>query len=179
MKIGIMGDRGSFSEEAANQYAQKNKIKDYQLEYLINAKNVLKNLDKGIIDLGIVAFKNTLGGEVIETKEVMPKYNFKVIDEIKIKIRHFLLAKNVNEEEIIKIISHNQSLKQCRNFLKNNFSSIKIGECDDQAKAAKNLPKGVAVIAPKVCAKLYNLNILEEDMQDSEDNITTFLVLTK
>jgi prephenate dehydratase len=54
----------------------------------------------------------------------------------------------------------------------------------DTAKAAEDLANGTvpdttAVIAPRKCAELYGLEVLEESIQDLKYNFTTFVVARK
>ena len=181
LKIGVMGGIGSFSEEAANYYCLKNKIKDFQIAYLITAENVLKNLKNKKIDLGIFPIENSNGGIVYEAVYAMAKYNFKIEQMFEIDIRHNLMArKGVKTISINAITSHQQALKQCRMYLKRRWPDAELQEYKDTAEAAKDLSKGklsatTAVIAPKICAMLYDLEVLEEGIQDLKFNFTTFI----
>ncbi len=185
LKIGISGNVGSFSEEAANYYCQKNNVNDYELKYLIGVDNVLKELNKKTIDKGLFPLENSNGGIVYEAVYAMAKYTFKIEKLFEIDIKHYLLAKNgIKIIDIKKITSHPQALKQCRMYLERKWKDAELVEYSDTASAAKDLNKGkldstYAVIAPKVCADLYQLNILEEEIQDLKFNFTTFLTVTK
>ena len=78
MKIGISGDIGSFSEQAAKEYCQKNKISDPKIKYLISVENVLSALDKDEVDLGVFPIENSNGGIVIESVYAMSRHIFKI-----------------------------------------------------------------------------------------------------
>ena len=82
------------------------------------------------------------------------------------------------------MVSHQQALKQCRMYLKRMWPELELEEYVDTASAAKDLASGAlapscAVIAPRICAELYGLEILEADIQDLKFNFTTFLAVTK
>jgi prephenate dehydratase len=183
--IGISGAQGSFSEEAARTYAHKIGLKKYQIEYLITVENVLTSLEKGLISLGIFPIENSNGGIVIETVHAMSKHNFhiKKIFEIDIHM-NLLVKKGVKADQIKKITSHDQALKQCRFYLKRRWPKAKIEEYPDTAKAAQDLAKGVlppsvAVIASLAAAKLHKLDVLEESIQDLKFNYTSFVAAVK
>lgn len=182
--IGISGNVGSFSEEASNHYCQKNNIKNYELKYLISAEATLKALNDKNADKAIFPIENSNGGIVTEAIYAISNYNFNIEKIFEIDVQHCLLVqKGVNMSDIKKITSHPQALKQCRMYIKHKLPDTKLHEYSDTADAAKNLYEGrltsdTAVIAPKICKKLYKLDLLEEGIQDLKFNFTTFVVAT-
>ena len=185
IKIGISGAQGSFSEEAANCYCQKNNITEYELAYLVSVENVLSALNKKEVDLGIFPIENSNGGIVVESVYAMSKHIFEIEKIFEIDVQHCLLAKpKMNISDIKKIASHPQALKQCRMYLKRKWENIELQEYSDTASAANDLDEGIlsfdsAVIAPKICADLYKLDILEENIQDLKFNFTAFIAAKK
>jgi len=182
IKIGVSGNIGSFSEEAANYYCQKNKIKNYFLEYLFNVENTLKSLNSNKIDKAVFPIENSNGGIVYESVYAMSKNNFKIENIFEIDIRmNLLIKKGIKKNDIKKIVSHPQALKQCRMYLRRKWSEVELEEYSDTATASKDLQSGkinkyCATISPKICAKLYKLELLEENIQDLKFNFTTFIV---
>ena len=185
IKVGIQGIEGSFSEQAAKSYCEKFGISDYELAYLVGSMNVLNSLTDGSIDTGIFAMENAQGGVVIESIEALAKNQCEIIDMFYIEISQNLLAKNgVALGDIEEIHSHQQALKQCKDYLAEQFWSKKLVEEDDTAKAAQDLSEGklsenVAVIASKFSAEKYGLNILQKDIHDLKRNLTLFLAVKK
>ena len=185
LRIGVSGSRGSFSEEAANFYAAKNKVKDYKIEYLVSVGNVLRALTEEKTDKGIFPIENSNGGVVLEAVYAMSQYIFNIENLFEVDIRHCLLVKpGTNATDIRKIVSHQQALRQCRMYLARKWGDLELVEYCDTAVAARDLSrdklaKNCAVIAPKVCAKLYGLDILEEGIQDLKYNYTSFIVAVK
>lgn len=183
LKIGISGGKGSFSEEAAIHYCHKNKIEDYEIEYLVSVEKALSSLEG--LDLGIFPIENSNGGIVYEAVYAMAGHQFKIEKIFEIDIHHNLLVlPGIKREDIKRIASHPQALKQCRMYLKRNWPEVEIVEWDDTAKAAEDvssgkLSKDTAVIAPLGCAELYKLEVLEEKIQDLKFNFTTFLTVSK
>ena len=179
--IGVSGSKGSFSEEAAEHYCTKNKINNYELDYLVSVNNVLKALTNKKIDKGVFPIENSNGGIVTEAVYAMAKYNFKIEALFEIDVQHFLLALHTkNIGDIKKIVSHPQALKQCRMYLQRRWNGTELEEYADTAGAAMDLSKGelppdAAVIAPKICSELYELDILEQGIQDLKFNFTTFI----
>ena len=186
MKIGICGNRGSFSEEATAHYCEKERIAtENAFVYLVTAERVLCAVEDGRVDIGIFPIENSNGGVVIETVYAMARHTFAIEKIFEIDIKHFLLTKNgVKTGDITKIVSHPQALKQCRMYLKRMWNGVELGEYEDTAQAAKDLgdgkfDKNTAVVAPEICAKLYGLDIVDENIQDLKFNFTTFVVAKK
>ena len=188
MKIGVMGARGSFSEEAARTYAATEDIERPELAYLVTAEAVLSALEAGEVDIGIFPIENSNGGIVIEAVHAMAKHCFVIKKMFEIDIHHNLLAlPGVKADEITAITSHDQALKQCRMYLKRTWPGVALEEYPDTAKAAADiaagtLPRTTAAIAPRAAAKLYGLEILDESIQDLKFNYTSFIaagLLTK
>ncbi|TSC86957.1 MAG: prephenate dehydratase [Parcubacteria group bacterium Gr01-1014_8] len=181
-----MGAKGSFSEEAARVYARKfGNLKKYSIAYLISAENVLSSLEKGAIDLAIFPIENSNGGVVLETIYAMTRHKFSIKKLFEIDIHHNLLVKKGVAAHAIKVItSHEQALKQCKMYLKRRWPKVKVREYEDTAKAAEDLSEGklsgsTAVIASHAAAHMYKLKILEESIQDSKFNYTSFIAAEK
>ena len=185
MKIGVMGARGSFSEKAGEDYIKHQNIQDGTIVPLISAEAVLKALEDTAIDIGIFPIENSNGGIVIEAVHAMAKYRFEIQGMFDIDVHHMLLVKpGITTSHITTICSHDQALKQCRMYLKRVWGDADILPYADTAKAAEDLSAGIlsdttAVIAPRGCADLYGLEILEESIQDLKFNYTTFIVANK
>ena len=184
-KVGIQGLEGSFSEQAAKFYCNKFDIHDFELAYLISSMNVLNGLNSNEIDVGIFAMENAQGGVVIESVKALAENNCKIIDMFYVEISQNLMAKDsISLGEIEEIHSHEQALKQCKDYLAEKFWSKKLVETDDTAKSAQDLASGkladnVAVIASKQSAEKYGLNIVDHDIHDLKKNLTLFLAVER
>ncbi len=185
IKIGVMGDRGSFSEMAGEIYAKNENVTEAEILPLVTAETVLSELEKGAIDKGIFPIENSNGGIVIEAVHAMAKHRFHIEKMFEMDVHHNLLVKKgVTASHIKGITSHDQALKQCRMYLKRVWPQADIAPFKDTAAAAKalhdgELPDTTAVIAAKRAAELYDLDILEASIQDLKYNYTTFLVATR
>ena len=182
--LGIQGGQGSFSEQAANIFIKKNAL-DVEILYLISSEEVLRCVESGECKYGIFAMENAQGGIVLESIEALAKYRCKIVERFHIPISQNLLAlSGVSADQITEVHSHRQALRQCKDYLSENFWMKKLVESDDTAEAARRLSEGVlsdtiGVIGSKSCATLYNLSIIEEDIHDLKNNLTLFLCVTK
>lgn len=184
---GIQGGEGSFNDEAVHKYISDKKITDYHISYLHTTKRVLDNLDDNEIDFGLFAVSNSRGGIVEETREELGKHKFDVVDIINISIKHYVMGKKGSRiSDIKKIMAHPQVFKQCEQNLANKYPNIKLesgrGKAIDNAMAAELLSKGklgegVAVMGSKRLADIYDLEILDSNLQDDPNNTTNFILV--
>lgn len=185
MKIGVMGDRGSFSEMAGELYIKNNDLQNAEILPLITAERVLTELEEGKIDKGIFPIENSNGGIVIEAVHAMAAHRFKIEKMFEMDVHHNLLVKKgVTASQITTITSHDQALKQCRMYLRRIWPQAEVMPFSDTAAAARALQQGelsetTAVIAPRRAAEMYDLDILEESIQDLKFNYTNFVVAVK
>ncbi len=185
MKIGVMGAHGSFSEKAGMMYLEQEGIHTGEILPLISAEAVLTAVENGGCDKGIFPIENSNGGIVIEAVHAMSKHLFAIEKMFELDVHHMLLVrKGITASHITAIASHDQALKQCRMYIKRVWPDADVVPYVDTAKAAQalhegQLPDTTAVIAPRGCAVLYDLEILEESIQDLKFNYTTFVVASK
>ena len=185
VKIGIQGGKGSFSEEAAKKFAVNHGIHDADIIYLISSKSVLEGVESGKVRYGVFAMENAQGGVVIESVEAMAEYRCRILEMFHISVSQNLLAKeDIYIGDITEIHSHQQALRQCKDYLAEHFWTRPLIEADDTAEAARRLSQGklpntAGVVGSKYCAELYGLNILEEDIHDLKHNLTLFLGISK
>jgi len=157
------------------------------ITYVDTFESVFKAVDAGLCQYGILPIENSLHGSVTDVYNLMKKYRFHIARSAKLKINHVLLAKpGAKISGIRSIRSHEQALGQCGNFLnklKKENSDIRIEYCGNTATAAKEVSLGdamdAAAISSKRCAELYNLAVLSEDIQNSQDNYTKFICISK
>jgi prephenate dehydratase len=181
-KIGVMGIRGSFSEEAALEYARDNSLGEVEIIELLTTEGVLSAVERGEVDYGIFALENSNGGVVYESVYAMAAHRFRVVDLFEIDVNHTLLTHPdlAGRERIDRIASHQQAIRQCRMWLRHNFPTTLVTEEADTAEAARmlgagELPVNTAVIAAERCAELFGLRVLERRIQDLKFNFTTFV----
>lgn len=188
LTIGIQGGKGSFNEEACHAKCKENGITNYHITYLYISERVLKAVHERKVDIGQCATQNSVGGVVRETIYALAKYESNLSEEFEFLVNHCLHVRPGTKLSDIKtIMSHPQVFKQCQSTLAKKYPHITLksgtGNFIDSARAAKELgagklPTSVAVMAPKVCAQLYNLETVDEGLQDRKDNYTSFVWLT-
>jgi len=176
-KIAFQGELGAYSHIAINEIFENPDIKTCST-FEETFKMAFENEDYKII----IPLENSLAGRVADIHYLLPKYKLQIHAEHFQKVEHNLLArKNTNLEDIRYVRSHSQAIGQCQKIImKNKYKTIISA---DTAGSAKELSDGkdnsIAAIASKLSAKIYNLKILKENIEDEKGNVTRFLVMGK
>ena len=178
-KIGIQGIRGSFHHIAVENYFDK----EIKLCEYLSFEDMIFSLSKNEIQYALMAIENSTAGSIIPNYALIDEYNINIVGEHYLEISHNLMAlKGQSLDDIKEIHSHPMALLQCRDFLKEN-PSIKLVEEKDTANVAKKISDtktmGIGAIASKLAAKIYDLNLIKEDIQSIKKNQTRFVVLKK
>ncbi|WP_185873531.1 prephenate dehydratase [Blattabacterium cuenoti] len=176
--IAIQGIKGSFHHSAASKYFENY---DFQLMECYSFRELASYVAKSDVDFGVMAIENTIAGTILTNYNLIYEYNLKIIGEIFIPIKHYLIAYPGQKiEDIKEIISHPMALLQCQLFI-DTYNYIKISEYSDTAAAAKyisyNKKKKIAAIASKKASIEYGLEILYNNIQTINNNFTRFFIL--
>lgn len=182
MKLGYLGPKGTFSEQAALLYAGKC-VEDCEFEMFFNITDVIAAVNEGAVDRGIVPLENSIEGTVTSTVDTLIFDTELFIQrDLILKINQNLMARpGMRLEDIKKIVSHPQGLAQCRKYIR----SIGVKETSDVSSTAEaahivsESSEAVAAIAPGRAAEVYGLEILGENIQDDGTNATRFVVISR
>ncbi len=133
-------------------------------------------------DLAMIPVDNTLAGRVADVHYLMPEGRLRIVGEHFQPIRHCLLGvKGAKIDELTDVYSHVHALPQCRKYIKER--NLKSHVCADTASGAVDIKKWEdptqAAIASGLAAKIYDLEILQYDIQDADHNTTRFLILSR
>ncbi|MEG0314166.1 MAG: chorismate mutase [Erysipelotrichaceae bacterium] len=175
--IGYGGTKGAFSHIAASYIFPYNKQKDYK-----SFEEVFIAIEEGEIERGVIPFENSYTGEVGEVLDLLNKYDVFIQQIYDLKVnQNLLVVKGTKYEDIKQVYSHPQAISQSAKFLKGrSFEIIPYGNTALAAKyVSETNDKSKAAIASKETAELYDLEILEENINTSSDNTTRFIVISK
>ena len=171
-KIYFLGPVGSYSQIALNNFQEKI-LKNAQFEEVSTIKKILELVDKNENYFAVVPVENSLEGIVRETVDnlLSAKESLKILSQTIVEVNHCLLSKG-RKEDIKRIISHPQALAQCQKYISENFNSdIELIASSSTSNSAKETSKSnscTASIANEYCAKLYDLNILDKNINDNK-----------
>ena len=178
--VSYLGPAGTYTEEATIQFFGSN-------EQIIPAANVpeaLAMLKAGKSQFSVVPVENTIGGPVYNYLDaVLADTKLIIVGEVDLPIRQTLLSvPGANLSDIKTILSHPQGIAQSKAWIKANLPDAKLVEVSSTAEAAKRVAEvgdsSMAAIAGFRTAGVYHLDILANDLQYSQTNVTRFWVVT-
>ncbi|MFC5387642.1 prephenate dehydratase [Aquamicrobium segne] len=176
-KIAFQGEPGANSDTACrNVYPAMDPLPCPTFEDAFNA------VETGKADLAMIPIENTIAGRVADIHYLLPESKLHIVGEYFLPI-HFqlMVLPGVRREEISTIHSHIHALGQCRKYIrKNRWTPIVAGDTAGAAKLVSDTQdRTMAALAPHLAASLYGLDIIEENVEDTENNVTRFVVLSK
>ena len=177
IKVAIQGELGAYSHIAAERL-----YKDADIKTCSTFEETFKQAYNDPGYKIIIPIENSLAGRVADIHYLLPKYKLQIHGEYFLPVEHNLLGKpDATIEDIKYVRSHAQAISQCQNIIvKKKFKSI---ISVDTAGSAKDLAEGkdksIAAIASDLSAKMYNLKIIEKNIEDEKGNVTRFLIMGK
>jgi chorismate mutase / prephenate dehydratase len=175
VRIAYLGPEHTYSHEASRSRFGASA----RFEPQPSIAAVFQAVENRRADLGVVPVENTSEGSVGLTLDLLIDTPCSVIAEILMPIRHALMSHEGNPAKIRRILSHQQSLGQCRNYLAARYPHCELEAVASNAFAAKSAAEddSIAAICSAGAATAYGLVIIESNIQDVAQNTTRFLVL--
>lgn len=177
-RVAYLGPEGTYSHTALQKYfgLQPTSIpKD-------DIPAVFASVNSGECQFGLVPVENSTEGSITQTLDCFGEYPLYICGEVMLRIQHCLLVKpGTSIDDIKRIVSHQQSLGQCRNWLVENFPVLDKVTALSNAEAARQAAgdASIAAIAGKTAAEIYGLSVLHENIEDVHDNTTRFAIICK
>ena len=176
--VACQGVEGAYSGIACEKLFKRPSI-----FYFSSFDAVFSAIEKGLCRYGVIPVENSTAGTVNAVYDLMRRHDFRIVRSVRVKIDHNLLVKpGTKPEDIREIYSHAQAIAQCSAFLQS-MPNVKVIPCENTAVAAKKVAesqdKGIAALSSRSCSKLYGLEILKADVQDSGNNHTRFICISK
>ncbi|MGV8937972.1 MAG: prephenate dehydratase [Allorhizobium sp.] len=139
-------------------------------------------LESGEADLAMIPIENTIAGRVADIHYLLPESRLHIVGEYFMPIRFQLMVlPGVSRDEIHTVHSHIHALGQCRKIIRSNgWKPVVAGDTAGAAKlVAERGDRTMAALAPRLAADLYGLQIIAENVEDTENNVTRFVVLSR
>ncbi len=175
LKVGYLGPAGTFTQTAVHKH----------LGHSVRAlpyhtiDEVFHEVESGSADFGVVPIENSTEGSVNNTLDMFLTSPLKINGEIELRIEQHLLGRMRGLEAIQRVCAHEQSLAQCRGWLREYLPHVELIGMSSNAAGARRArdEDGTAAIGPQEAADVYDLNILVSNVEDRADNATRFLVV--
>ena len=177
MKIAFQGEPGAYSEQAVF-----NAFGDVETQPCESFDVVFDSVVSDESDAGLIPIENSLAGSIHQNYDLLLRHDLHIVGEYLLRVRHCLIAMpGVAKTDIRKVISHPQALGQCAAYLRG--LGVKTESVYDTAGSVKMLKESgardTAAIASRRAAEIYEMQILEEGIEDNDENYTRFLAISK
>ena len=175
-RLAYLGPAGTFTEAAALLYQT-----DAQLLPFPSEAAVVSAVGSGAADEGVLAIENSLEGSVTRTVDALiHESELSIRRELVLPIEHCLIVPlGTTADDVQAILSHPQSLNQCRKYIERRFPQARQEAALSNAAAVEQMltVEGGAAIGPARAAELHGAQVLERGVQDMPHNKTRFVVL--
>lgn len=176
-KVAYLGIPGSNTFIAGQKYFGK-KI---HMKPFVSINKIIQIVSTDSSLCGIIPLENSTTGSILESFDSLVNSSVSITGEIIMHIHHNLLSKEKNIIGTEKCLSHPQAIAQCSSFFTNHPDLVPVATIDT-ATAARQISISNSkdcAIAGKEAAKIYKLNILEENIEDNSHNYTRFAIVSK
>jgi chorismate mutase/prephenate dehydratase len=175
LEVAFLGPEGTFSQQAVFKHFG-HAVKALPV---ININEIFNAVENGHSQFGVVPVENSTDGVITHTLDRFLTSPLHICGEVEIRVHQNLMGLTDDLSKITEVYSHQQSLAQCRQWLDVNLPNAKRTAVASNAEAAKlaaaNPEK--AAIAGKVAAELYQLTLLEKNIEDEPNNTTRFIII--
>ena len=186
LRVAYQGEPGAYSEKATRELLGSNVVAVGHT----NFESCFRAVASMECDFACLPIENSLGGSIHDNYDLMLRYDLTIVAEHEFRVHHCLLVKpGVEQKDIQFAISHPQALAQCDNYLRaRGITPIATYDTAGSAKMiaenAAKLPEGctpenTAAIASDLAGRTYQLQCLDENIEDDDSNFTRFLLLAR
>ncbi len=177
MNVAYSGIPGAFAHIAAEKIFKGANTVSYK-----SFKEAYKAVEDGECECAVLPIENSFAGDVAGVMDLAFFGELHIKGIYELSVTHNLLAKKGTKKgDIKRVISHSQALSQCASYIENN--NLTAVECTNTALAAKIVAESqdgdIAAIASREAAEIYNLSLIEENINQSSLNTTRFAVFTR
>jgi len=175
LKIGFLGPEGTFTQTAVYKHFGHS-VRALPFHTI---DEVFQEVECGAADFGVVPIENSTEGSVNNTLDMFLTSPLKIAGEIELRIEQHLMGNFKGLENVERICAHEQSLAQCRGWIREHLPHVELIGMSSNAAGARRArdEEGTAAIGPDVAADVYELDIMVNNVEDRPDNATRFLVV--
>ena len=170
-RLHYLGPIGTFSEGLA-----KRLYPGYQFEQHPTINSICLAISKSTDDLALIPIENSQEGSVNESLSSYVMYDLFIQREIELQVNQCFFSMGDDIAKIQSLVSHPQSLGQCRQWIEANFPNVAIVPTSSNAEGMALASKDpeIGAIGSSHAGNLYGLNLISENIQDADFNVTKF-----
>jgi prephenate dehydratase len=177
-RVAFQGIAGAYSEQATLQFFGPDVTSVPHRSFA----DIFMAVESGEADYGMLPIENAVAGSVTQSYELLVEHDLRIHAEVIFRVRHMLMAlPGTQLADLKRVKSHPQALAQCQRYIDRH--ELEPEPAFDTAGSARDLAEnkneGTAVIASELAAQLYNLEILDQAIEDYSFNYTRFFILSK
>jgi chorismate mutase/prephenate dehydratase len=175
LKISYLGPEGTFTQSAVYKHFGHS-VRGLPFSTI---DEVFQEVESGSADFGVVPIENSTEGTINHTLDMFLTSPLKIGGEVELRIEQHLLGTDDSLDSIGRICAHEQSLAQCRGWLREYLPHVELIGVSSNATGARRArdEQGTAAIGGEAAADVYNLKVLVNNIEDRPDNSTRFLVI--
>ena len=175
LQVAYLGPEGTFTQTAVYKHFGHS-VRALPFHTI---DEIFHEVESGVADFGVVPIENSTEGSVNYTLDMFLTSPLKIAGEIELRIEQHLLGSESGLDKIERICAHEQSLAQCRGWLREYLPQVELIGMSSNAAGARRArdEAGTAAIGPAVAADVYDLKVLVSNIEDRADNATRFLVI--
>jgi chorismate mutase / prephenate dehydratase len=178
-RVSYLGPEGSFTHQAAE--GRFGAMSEYLV--LPTIHSVFESVETGRAKFGVVPIENNQEGIVVETVDFLREKNLSIVAEMLLKVHFTFASQSDSLKSIKRIYSKDIAFRQCGKFISEYLEGmgIELIAVDSTSKAAKLASRepDAAAICSSISARLFGVPILFDNIEDSDQNQTRFLILAK
>ncbi len=154
-----------------------------EIMYMNGFEGVFKSVSSGLCEYGVLPIENSLAGSVNAIYDLLSEYNVSIVRSVRLKVDHALLAvPGAKLEDIREIYSHQQAISQCSEFL-STLKNVRVIAVENTAEAARMVAqqgdRTKASLSSRLCAELYQMQVMKATVQNRDNNYTRFICIAK
>ncbi len=177
----FQGVQGAYSQLAMNEFFGNNIKDSFHVDLWRDAMEAITNSSA---DYAVLPIENSLAGTIEENFDLLSEYNVSIVGEQILKVEHALLGvKGAKVSDIKKVFSHPKAIAQCDKYIRDSHMDWEVINLHNTAVSAQKIrdDKDItqAAIGSTLNAKLYDLDILDENISDASNNETRFIIVSK
>jgi chorismate mutase/prephenate dehydratase len=175
LEVAFLGPEGTFTQQAAFKHFG-HAVKTVPVATI---NEIFNAVETQLCPFGVVPVENSTEGVISHTLDRLLVSPLKICGEVEIRVHQNLLSLAENLADITTVYSHQQSLAQCRQWLDKHLPHAQRAAVNSNAEAARLAAanKGVAAIAGIAAAEVYQLPVIEKNIEDIANNTTRFIIV--